>query len=64
LPTRGWSFSPPTSKSSGRGSCWGGKLKVVKTGNADVPMTTGMKPLSSLFRLFWPPTFAGVTMWA
>ena len=26
----------------------GGKLKVVKTGNADVPMTTGMEPLSTL----------------
>jgi Fe-Mn family superoxide dismutase len=25
-----------------------GKLKVVKTGNADVPMTTGMKPLLTI----------------
>ena len=26
----------------------GDKLKVVKTGNADVPMTTGMKPLLTI----------------
>jgi Fe-Mn family superoxide dismutase len=26
----------------------GGKLKVVKTGNADVPITTGMKPLLTI----------------
>jgi superoxide dismutase, Fe-Mn family len=36
------------------GSAWvwlmldGGKLKVVKTGNADVPMTIGMKPLLTI----------------
>ena len=36
----------------GSGWAWlvldGGKLKVVKTGNADVPLTTGMKPLLSI----------------
>jgi len=36
----------------GSGWVWlvldGGKLKVVKTGNADVPMTTGMKPLLTI----------------
>jgi Fe-Mn family superoxide dismutase len=33
----------------GSGWAWlvldGGKLKIVKTGNADVPLTAGMKPL-------------------
>jgi Fe-Mn family superoxide dismutase len=36
----------------GSGWAWlvldGSKLKVVKTGNADVPMTTGMKPLLTI----------------
>jgi Fe-Mn family superoxide dismutase len=36
----------------GSGWAWlvldGDKLKVVKTGNADVPMTTGMKPLLTI----------------
>lgn len=36
----------------GSGWAWlvlkGGKLKVVKTGNADVPLTTGMKPLLAI----------------
>ncbi len=36
----------------GSGWVWlvldGSKLKVVKTGNADVPMTTGMKPLLTI----------------
>ena len=36
----------------GSGWAWlvldGGKLKVVKTGNADVPITTGMKPLLTI----------------
>jgi len=36
----------------GSGWVWlaldGDKLKVVKTGNADVPMTTGMKPLLTI----------------
>jgi Fe-Mn family superoxide dismutase len=36
----------------GSGWAWlvldGGKLKVIKTGNADVPMTTGMKPLLTI----------------
>jgi Fe-Mn family superoxide dismutase len=36
----------------GSGWVWlvldGGKLKVVKTGNADVPMTAGMKPLLTI----------------
>ena len=36
----------------GSGWVWlvldGGKLKVVKTGNAEVPMTTGMKPLLTI----------------
>jgi len=36
----------------GSGWAWlvleGGKLKVVKTANADVPLTTGMKPLLSI----------------
>lgn len=36
----------------GSGWAWlvldGGKLKVVKTGNAEVPLTTGMKPLLAI----------------
>jgi Fe-Mn family superoxide dismutase len=36
----------------GSGWAWlvldGGKLKVVKTGNADVPITTGLKPLLTI----------------
>ena len=36
----------------GSGWAWlvleGDKLKVVKTGNAEVPMTTGMKPLLTI----------------
>jgi len=36
----------------GSGWAWlvldGGKLKVVKTGNADMPLTTGMKPLLTI----------------
>ena len=36
----------------GSGWAWlvldGGKLKVVKTGNADVPITTGMRPLLTI----------------
>jgi Fe-Mn family superoxide dismutase len=36
----------------GSGWAWlvleGGKLKVVKTGNADAPLTTGMKPLLAI----------------
>jgi Fe-Mn family superoxide dismutase len=36
----------------GNGWAWlvsdGGKLKIVKTGNADTPLTTGVKPLLAI----------------
>ena len=39
----------PSSAAAGLGSCWkADKLKVVKTGNADTPLTKGVKPLLTI----------------